>query len=306
VTAALASEFLATRAGALPTEDLEAELAAAIERVGQTWPGARIDSAQFARELGLRAAPEVSPIEALRALRAEDSYLAFACSSGDPAALAHYERAFVPRLRPTLARMGLTPSEIDETLQVMREELFVARAGERPRITNYAGRGELRGWLRAVAARTGLRLVRRPIESSPLGESVASPVRDPELECLRQTYGQAFREGLREALAALSIEDRLLLKRRFAHGLSCEELGTVYGVHRSTAARRVEDARGRLVDALRGAVMQRLHMGRAEFSSLLPLLQSELSLSLSSVAPPASLADRVPIEPRDPAARTAS
>jgi RNA polymerase sigma-70 factor (ECF subfamily) len=290
VSPVLASEFLAERATPEPTAELEALLVEVLERAHRAWPEVDLPDRTFARELGRKIKAREDTLVGLRTIRVEDCFLAVACGLGNAAALQHYERHYVPLLRATLGRMGLTTSEADETLQVMREELFVPKTGNEPRILNYAGRGELRGWLRAVAARTGLRTVRHPLKQVALGESIATNAKDPELECLKQTYGAAFREALVEALHEISTDDRLLLKRRFGHGLSFEEIGGLYGIHKSTAARKIEGARERLVGLLRDAVMQRLNMGRAEFSSLLPLLQSELEFTLSGIEPP--LADR--------------
>jgi RNA polymerase sigma-70 factor (ECF subfamily) len=60
------------------------------------------------------------------------------------------------------------------------------------------------------------------------------------------------------------------------------ELGALYGVHASTASRRVTEARDRLVAATRDVMMKRCNLGRAEVSSILRLIQSEIDLSLST------------------------
>jgi RNA polymerase sigma-70 factor (ECF subfamily) len=128
-----------------------------------------------------------------------------------------------------------------------------------------------------------MRVARPRAGQQVLTDSAAASPNDPELEALKRTYGSAFREALRRELQEMSRDDRLLLKRRFGRGLSCEELAALYGVHRSTAARRIADACGRLAEGVRTSLVRQLNLGRAEIDSLLPLLESELSLSLSSV-----------------------
>lgn len=94
---------------------------------------------------------EAEPVAALGTLRVAELYLVTACGEGQGAALAEFERSFVPALRSALSRMRLPPSTVDETLQVMRDELFVPRGGAEPKILGYGGRGHLGGWLRAAA-----------------------------------------------------------------------------------------------------------------------------------------------------------
>jgi RNA polymerase sigma-70 factor (ECF subfamily) len=255
-----------------------AELRAAMARARAAWPGVLLSDEAFVEGLGARV--KDASLEALHALHVEDVYLAFACAAGDAHAVAELDRVFVPEIRSTLSRMGLAPSVRDETLQVMREELFV---GARPAIANYTGRGQLRRWLRAVAARTGLRVARQGAGHAELHESTPDLGReDMEITFLKRKYGGTFREAFTEALGNMEAKERLLLKQRFRHHLSIEDLGALHGVHASTVSRWVSDARLRLVTATRERMMERLKIGRAEVSSILRLIQSELEVTLST------------------------
>jgi RNA polymerase sigma-70 factor (ECF subfamily) len=150
----------------------------------------------------------------------------------------------------------------------------------------YSAHGALRGWLRAVSGRTGLRVLRKSGRGDEVGDSFAAPTDDPELEYLKREYAGPFEEAYREALGALTPPDRLLLKQRFRHGLSLDDLRLLYGVHASTMSRRVADARERLVSATRDGMMRRLKVSRAEVSSILRLIQSEIEISLSQTREP--------------------
>lgn len=253
-----------------------------LERASQAWPGVHLAEARFREEIGRRVSGG-DPLATLRAIHAEDLYLVIACAAGDATALAHFDRVYLDRARQTLARMRLSASEVDETLQALREELFVPAPGERPRILNYAGRANLHGWLRVVAVRVSHRVVRRNVDHAELRESVVDVRQaDPELEYLKRTCGDAFQQAFRESLAQMAPRDRLLLKRRFTHGLSCEELGVLYGVNRTTVFRWVTDARARLVEATQATLQGRMDLGSADLSSVLRLVQSVVDLTLSS------------------------
>lgn len=266
---------------------LDAELASAVARAHAAWPDVSMPDEDFAGELAARIPAEETPLDALRAMRVEDVYLAVACASGDAAAIAEVERRYVPELRRALGGMGLAEVS-EEAVQAMREELFVGAAGARPRIANYSGRGDLRRWLRVVAGRMGLRLAAaRPRAELPLQDSGAVAANaDVEIDYLKRTYGEAFRPAFREALESLTARERLLLKQRFSHSLSLDEIASMNGVHTSTASRWVSDARERLVTATRERMMSRLNVGRAEAESILRLIQSQLDVTLSSTASP--------------------
>jgi RNA polymerase sigma-70 factor (ECF subfamily) len=107
---------------------------------------------------------------------------------------------------------------------------------------------------------------------------------DLELGYLKRRYAATFQEAFREALAAIPTKDRLLLKQRLRHHLSLEDMGAIYAVHASTVSRRVAEARERLVAETRDAMMRRLNVGRAEVSSILRLIYSEVDVTLSTVA----------------------
>jgi RNA polymerase sigma-70 factor (ECF subfamily) len=263
---------------------LESEVAGVLDRAHKAWPSIHLTDERFAEELAARVPPEEEVMAALRAMHVEDVYLAVGCASGDAAALQEFERHCVPEIRATLGRLGLSATVLEETTQVMREELLVQKESAPARILNYAGGGPLRAWLRSVAARTGLRVLKKEPSGRELRESMSPAANDDlELEYLKQKYGGSFNAAFQEALGAMPIKDRLLLKQRLRHQLSIEELGELYGVHPSTISRRVADARERLVADTRDVMMRELNIGRAEVSSILRLIHSNLDITLSLV-----------------------
>ncbi len=273
-------ERLGARAFAPELDATVDEVLVAARVVG---PGFAIDEARFAARLADLVPAEAAPLDALAQLNVPELYLCFACAEGLADALALLDREYFAELRPALSKMGLTASAIDETLQVMREELLAPRPDAAPRILSYSGRGQLRGWLRAVAARTGLRTIGQPHRQEELDERKHAPTEgDLELEYMKKTYGEAFQRAFTAALAAIPAEDRLLLKQRFRHQLTVEELGAMHSVHAGTISRWVAAARERLVKATRVEMMRELGVDRAEVSSILRLIESQMEITLSS------------------------
>ena len=176
---------------------------------------------------------------------------------------------------------------MSEALQILRTTLLLGgQAGGPPQLLDYAGRGPLRGWLRVVATRVAYKLA-RPVKHGLLVEHQveAAAAGDLELQFLKKRYGDAFRSAFRASFGELPLADRLLLKQRFAQGMTVAELGVLHGVHGSTVSRWVSAGRERLIERTRESLGQRLHLGTGEVSSLLRLIHSEIDGSLSAFDP---------------------
>ena len=128
----------------------------------QAWPGVTVDAERFAAYVRERA------VDVERAPMA-DLYLACACEAGDPAALAAFESHFMREVGVAAAKLRAAAGIADEARQVVRELLFVGKRA----IGSYAGRGDLRGWIRVIAMREVLRLCERT-GPAPRGD-VAGP-----------------------------------------------------------------------------------------------------------------------------------
>ncbi len=246
-----------------------------------TWPSVRVPSGAFADRLTALAAATERP---LSSLHASDLYLAHACALGDAAAVAALDSQYLRALTPALRRLGLEASAIDETLQIVREELLVTAIGRSAGILDFSGAGHLAGWLRTVTTRTALRDRRRPHRSEELVDGMhSSPDDDLELAYMKKTYGAAFARAFAVAIDALPVEDRLLLKQRWGHRLGVVELGRLYGVNAGTISRRVAAVRERLFARTRDAMSSELRVGETELASILRLIESQLEVSLSAL-----------------------
>jgi RNA polymerase sigma-70 factor, ECF subfamily len=249
------------------------------------WPSLALDPARFEAALRQRLPESLPPADmpaAIGSLHVTDLYFALACAERDPVALSAFEQRFVPPLRNLLRRMGFADGTVDETLQVARVVLFVEGEHGPPRILEYGGRGQLRGWLRVVVSRLAFK-ASRPAREAPAGGSEwldEGQVGDIELTFLRKTYGKAFKASFADAMAKLPVKDRVLLKQRFAMQTTVTALARQHRVNASTITRWVQDARERLIAATRDTMMKDLRIGRAEASSILRLVELEIDSSL--------------------------
>ncbi|MEJ7596627.1 MAG: sigma factor-like helix-turn-helix DNA-binding protein [Kofleriaceae bacterium] len=208
-------------------------------------------------------------------------YLAAACAIGDPAALLVVERELLPTLDAPLRTM-IPDHAIAEVKQQLREMLLVGTSTGAAGIMKYQGRGSLRAWLRTCAIRLAFREVRPPQtefdEAAWLG--VPAEIDDPLLGHLRMRYGPAFKHALQEALTSLSARQRNLLRYAYLDGLSLDDLGAIYRVHRTTVFRWLTEARTIVINRTQQRLASELGIEAQQAASLACLLQQHVELSL--------------------------
>jgi RNA polymerase sigma-70 factor (ECF subfamily) len=241
-----------------------------------------LSAEQFVPYLGRRLSPRVDAELALAQLHADDLYLACACALADPAAIAALEAHCLDGLDAALARFHLGADGVAEVKQQIRRNLLVG--DERPpEINDFVGRGDLRGWVRVMAVRLALKSVRRMRKDNAADEGLLAALQapgDPELEYLKKLYRDELKLAVNEAILALPARERTLLRQQYIDDLTIDEIGSIYRVHRATAARWVARARESLLKRVRSLLMKRLMVGPAELDSVLRLINSRLDMSI--------------------------
>jgi RNA polymerase sigma-70 factor (ECF subfamily) len=269
------------RAALEPVEGLEALLRQQLEAGRAAWPSVTLTSERFLRHLA-RHLPE-GAMDVLRQLHGADLYLACACADGEPPALLAFEQHVLQKVP---ARLGPLPaSSVDEVLQVLRQRLLLGRGDTPPRIADYSGRGPLLAWVRIIASRIVGELASQEgrqelFDETPEALAQLLAPDDPERELLKEDSRQVLAESLQKVLAALPERERALLRLHHLHGVTMDRLATMYGESRSGIARRVAQARERLLKLTRAELAARLNLAGSELESLLGLVQSRLDLSL--------------------------
>ncbi len=263
--------------------DLGAALRGIALAAREAWPAFSASELDFIRHLA-RHLPARGAKEALSALHVGDLYLAFACAAGDSKALAAFQRVQVPKLKPTLERQAGGNGASDDVVALLLKRLLVAEDGT-PKIAEYSGRGPLSQWLRATATRISIDLQRTKKEHLPiqedLAERLASHEVSPELRAIKKQHREAFGDALREALGTLTSKERNVVRMHTLEGLSIDQIGAFYGVHRVTAFRWIESARQTLVDHTRERLSQRLKLSGTELNSLMGVMVSGIEVSLA-------------------------
>lgn len=222
----------------------------------------------------------------LSSLHAADLLLAAGAIASDPAAVAAFRALLERRVTEVLGAMRAPGTLREEVVDQLFEKLLVSAAGRPARLSSYAGRGELSAWLGAAATRTAIELKRLKRYSDDHVSSGQSRLQvaaaDPELQILKATHAARFKKALHAAFAALSVEDRNLLRMQLADGMTADQLAAIFQVHRATAARRAAKAREELVQRVREVLHEKYRMSEASIASDLRALGNPgLDLSIS-------------------------
>lgn len=251
------------------------------------------DPAEFLAHVAGRL-PEPNPgwddgdlLRLLARLRVEDLALAWACARARSAdAVAELERQHFHVVDAALAQIVGAAPRAEEIKQLLRQRLFVPAAeGDEPRIAQYSGRGDLRSWLRVAAIRCAINHLQKQGREVALGDEMlaqlAAPDPDQELDLFKRRYRAEFKQAFEGALRALSSRDRNLLRYHYLERLSIDQLGAIYGVHRTTVARWLARTRETLLSQTRRSLMAQLRIGRPEFESIMRLIESQLDASIA-------------------------
>lgn len=221
-------------------------------------------------------------------IHSDELALATAAASGAPGAIAELERRHHGTIDAVCRRFASPVQSADDLRQILRERLFVAAPGARPKVADYRGDGALDGWLRVTAVRLFLDLAKRKDrarEEAASDEALAALAApgDLALDLVKAEYRTAVADAMRAAAAGLASGDRHLLRQHLALGLSIDQLAPVLGLHGATVARRIAQAREQLARDTRRFVAERLALPPGELDDVLGLVMSRLDLSLGKL-----------------------
>jgi RNA polymerase sigma-70 factor, ECF subfamily len=278
----LTSQFLAGAGVAAGPPDLEQQLVQRLSLARARWPGVTVEAADVLRFWGECAARVDSSGPVIDALRTDELLLTFACARGHTRAIAAFEADYLSQVPRFVARQRLSAAALDDLMQQLRERLFVGQGGAAPKISQYGGRGPLGGWLRVVAVRAALNLLRGMRDDETAVERAPDVAGgDPERRYLQQRYGADLKRAIEEALMALPSKERQIIRLHILEGLPPETLATMFKVHRTTVVRWIAQLSEDLLIDARGRLGRELGLSDAELDSIIGVARSQLDMTLS-------------------------
>lgn len=264
---------------------LEHVLADALELAHTSFPELSLPDGTYLAFLAHRIAEGKCPEEVIPSLKVADLYLACACLERDQKAIARLENEYLgAEVDAALCRMETAAVQIEDIKQLISQKLLLGEGDRPPRLQRYAGTGDLRSWLCVVAVRAALDQLRREKETNPLDDGMladaVSPGEDQELLYLKRLYSNEFKAAFAEAMEALTTRERNILRHQVLDGLTLDQIGAIYNVHRATVARWNARLRERLLSDTRKALLTRLHTSGGELESIMRLIGSQLDVSI--------------------------
>lgn len=278
----LASELLARIPGAATgsVAELETLLANGLALAREAWPGVDLPDDEFVAYLASRLSPELAVCDALRPLCITDLWLACAVLRADPVALAAFETQELPHVAAAISHLDGGSALVLDTMHAVRERVLGSAASS-AKLADYRGRGNLRGWLRVIAVREALQILRSRRRETALPDDLATQLQDPvNAPALTPNEQVVYRQAFDAALATLTPRERNLLRQQHIYGATIDELGALYGVHRATAARWLAQIRETVLRRTRRHIGDALRLASDDLDSAMGKLAEHLDFSL--------------------------
>ncbi len=227
---------------------------------------------------------EGSLTDAVQRLHLDELWLCAGCLDGDERSVAAFERAYMPKTRGVLAKVGIEESLRDELIQELRSSLLVPKPTRAAKLASYSGRGSLSAWLKVVITRAALRRKRRAPPQrradSLLLEQLGDGTDDAELEQIRIKYKLDFEQAVEWAFRQLRSDQRTLLRMYVTDRLTLDDLAKLHRVNASTISRWLTKIREQLLAEARERLSVQLNLRPSEYDSLHRALGSRLHVSV--------------------------
>jgi len=219
---------------------------------------------------------------------ADDLYLAWACVTNDRNAIVLFEQRVLAPAVLAVRKIESSEAFVDEVRQALRDKLLFN--GGQPKLLDYQARGPLGAWARMVAVRLAFTLKRRTKATVSVDDWIAGAVANgtPYVDVMKQQQIALFTQALSAAAADLEPRLRAVLRMHFKDGLSIDQIGEVYQVHRATTARWLVQAKASWFAKTRSHMMKKQALSDTEYQQLAHEVQSRLDLSLSKLLPAAT------------------
>jgi len=281
-----ASAFLTAQPACLDattvdTAALETALVAIIATARARYSGIRVSDADYLRHLAARVDPELPVMDAIALLRTADLLLACGCATGDRTAVGLLESECIRGAQGALGKRAVSSEIAEEANQIVRERLLVGDGT--PKVLEYDGKGDLKSWVRIVVVREAIYLSKRGKKEVPLSLdllSLPTAQDNPEVAYFKAHYRTEYKDAFEAAVDELTSRERALLRQQLVLGMSVDEIGAVYQVHRATAARWVQSARDQVLAKARLQLAIRLDLPRADIENIVRMIESQLEMSM--------------------------
>ena len=194
-------------------------------------------------------------------IRADDICLIIACEKGDEKAWEYLVANFDSTVKSAARKISANNDDAEDLASSIWAELYGLRqdaeGNKKSKLAYYSGRGSLAGWLRAVVSQLAVDEYRKQsrfvqVEENREFENLAEEssnnsdnhnvvhhADNPEDLLTNEQTSRDVSLALKEAVAALDAEDRLVMKLYYFDDLRLKEIAAMFGYHEATASRKL-------------------------------------------------------------------
>jgi len=194
-------------------------------------------------------------------IRADDLCLIIACENGNETAWSDLVKSFDTTVKSAARKVSNNAEDAEDLASSIWAELYGLKRDQsgklKTKLSYYSGRGSLAGWLRAIVSQLAIDQFRKESKFVQIEEdrdfenlanessektgnaSVVSRSENPE-----NLFGNAEAQkdvtaALKQAIAELQSEDKLILKLYYFDDLKLKDIGNTLGFHEATASRKL-------------------------------------------------------------------
>ena len=200
--------------------------------------------------------PEGSNVEIrgfIESLKIDDLCLIVACERKEESAWVELVEKFSTTVKSAARNITKNNEDAEDLASSIWAELHGLKENSHGKLSYYSGRGSLGGWLRAVVSQLAIDQYRKlsrfvQIEETREFENLANENEEtlivpnldtPELLLDEKQTSKDVADALKESIANLAAEDRLLLKLYYFDDLNLKKIGEILGFHEATASRKI-------------------------------------------------------------------
>ena len=209
----------------------------------------------------------------------DDRQLAAACCAGDEEAWREFRRRYFTLLHDFARRFVNDRAAADVADQV------IADLWQRQRLAQYDGRSTLKTWLGAVVAHAALNAGKMERRMTSLDDAAGARRRTAASSPQDEEARRLFATLVRQALAQLEPDDKLLLLLYYEQGLTLEQIEGLAGSSKATLSRRLDRLRRRLRESIETGSREQLRTPAAALRQELDLSRLDFDLASALKGP---------------------
>lgn len=194
-------------------------------------------------------------------IRADDLCLIIACENGIETAWDDLVKNFDATVKSAARSISKNAEDAENLAGSIWAELYGLKHDKdgklKSKLSYYSGRGSLAGWLRAVTSQLAIDQFRKmkklvqieedrefenlaQVSAEKTGnDAVVSKSANPEEIFSENEAQKDVSNALKQAIAELEAEDRLILKLYYFDDLRLKDIGATLGFHEATASRKL-------------------------------------------------------------------